>query len=144
MKYHYKSTQRMAGMITAICFLLFVAYSLSLFTRHQPHMLALANFVASGCVTDVTYGTASSVWIAALLGTSLCAIPAVLLLHSFHFPIGMKRCGFLAILCCAGTDDWHSPPVGGCSGKSYSHRSCRGASAILSGCHILQSDVSRG
>lgn len=95
MKYHYKSTQRMAGLITAICFLLLVAYSLSLFIRRQSHMLALANFVASGCVSDVSYGTASSVWIAALLGTSLCAIPAVLLLHSFHFPIGMKGVAFL-------------------------------------------------
>lgn len=95
MKYHYRSTQRMASTITVICFLLFVAYSISLFIGHQSHMVALANFVANGCATDVAHDTASAVWIAALLGTLLCIIPALFLLHALHFPICMKGMAFL-------------------------------------------------
>lgn len=58
-------------------------------------MVALANFVAKGCITDVVYDTVSAVWIAALLGTLLCVIPALFLLHSLHFPICMKGMAFL-------------------------------------------------
>ncbi len=95
MQYHYRSTQRMASIITVICLLLLIAYSISLFVTHQSHIVALANFVASGCDTDLVYDTASAVWIAALLGTSLCLIPALLLLYSLHFPIRMKGVAFL-------------------------------------------------
>lgn len=85
----------MASMITVSCFMLFVAYSISLFIRHQSHIVALANFVANECTTDVVYDTVSAVWMAALLGTLLCAIPALFLLHSLHFPICMKGMAFL-------------------------------------------------
>ena len=85
----------MASIITMLCFLLFVAYSISLFIRHQSYMVALANFIANGGLTDVAYDTPSSVWIAALLGTALSIIPALFLLHSFHFPICMKGMAFI-------------------------------------------------
>ncbi len=85
----------MASIITVICLLLLIAYSISLFVRHQSHIVALANFIASGCDTDVVYDAASSVWIVALLGTSLCIIPALLLLRALHFPIRMKGVAFL-------------------------------------------------
>ncbi len=58
-------------------------------------MVALANFVANGCTTDVVYDTASAIWTAALLSTLLCVIPALFLLHSLHFPICMKGIAFL-------------------------------------------------
>lgn len=85
----------MASTITVICFLLFVAYSMSLFVRHQPHMVALAHFVANGCIADVAQEAASNVWKAALLGTLLGIIPALFLLHALHFPIRMKGMAFL-------------------------------------------------
>ncbi len=94
-RYHYKTTQRMATTITVCCLLLFMAYSLSLFVRHQSHIVMLSNFIGNNCNTSVDYDSASAVWIAALLGTSLCLIPALLLLYSRHFPIRMKGLAFL-------------------------------------------------
>ncbi len=95
MKYHYRSTQRIATAITVICLMLFVAYSIYLFVGHQSRIVELANFIANGCTTDMPYDTESSVWIASLLGTALCIIPALLLLRSLHFPIYMKALAFL-------------------------------------------------
>lgn len=63
--------------------------------RHQYYIVALANFVANGYATDVIYDMPSAVWTAALLGTLLSVIPALLLLHAFHFPIYMKGMAFL-------------------------------------------------
>ncbi len=94
-KYHYRSTQHKATAITVICLLLFVAYSILLFIDHQSYTVALANYIASGCATNVVYDTRSAVWIATLLGTSLSLIPALLLLYSLHFPIRMKSLAFI-------------------------------------------------
>ena len=85
----------MASAITVICLLLFIAYSLSPFIRHQSCIVALANFVANGGATDVSYDIPSVVWTAALLGTLLSVIPSLLLLHTFHFPIYMKGMALL-------------------------------------------------
>lgn len=96
MKYHYQSTQRMASIITMICFMLFVSYSMFLFKGCQSDILALANFVAKGTGTDAsTYGTEFASWTATWLGTLLCSIPALFLLYSLHFPIYMKGVAFL-------------------------------------------------
>lgn len=96
MKYHYQSTQRMASMITMVCFMLFVSYSIFLFKGCQSEILALANFVAKGGDTNVAnYGTEFASWTATWLGTLLCSIPALLLLYSLHFPICMKGMAFL-------------------------------------------------
>lgn len=95
MKYHYKSTQHMASFLSIACFVLFVAYSISMYLCHQSTIVPLTYYIQSGCPSmSITY-TASESWVSALLGTLLCIIPAIVFLRCLHFPLRLKALAFL-------------------------------------------------
>lgn len=93
MRYHYKTTQYKANFLTIVCYVLFVSYSLLLYIRYQYGIVTLSNFIeseqANSTISD------STIWVSALLGTLLSAIPATVLLHIFHFPLRLKAIAFL-------------------------------------------------
>lgn len=93
MKYHYKSTQHKATFLTIVCFVLFVAYSVFMYLKHQSGIVALTYFIESDL--EVSLVSYSAAWISALLGTFLCIIPAMVLLGWFHFPLRLKAVAFL-------------------------------------------------
>lgn len=84
LRYYYHSTQRIASFLTVACVLCFVAYSLYMYIIVQRDIVVLAHHVTSGGET------LESIIISSILGTLLSALPAVLLLHFFSFPIRLK------------------------------------------------------
>lgn len=93
MKYHYNTTQRKATFLTIVCFVLFVAYSVFMYLKHQSGIVALTYFIESDL--EVSLASYSAAWISALLGTFLCIIPAMVMLGWFHFPLRLKAVAFL-------------------------------------------------
>ncbi len=93
MKYHYRSTQKMAGFLSIACTLLFGLYAILFYLNHQSGILALGYYVESELVSSNPGMTA--IWISASLGTLLCIIPAMILLHWLHFPLRFKALAFL-------------------------------------------------
>ena len=92
-QYHYKTTKYKANFLTVVCFILFVLYSLMLYLKHQYGIVALTYFIESELTTSTILS--STTRISALLGTLLCVIPAIVLLHTLHFPLRFKALAFL-------------------------------------------------
>lgn len=84
LKYYYHSTQRTASFLTVACVLCFVVYSLYIILGEQRDIVALTHYITSGG------DTLDSIFISALLSTLLAALPSVLLLSFFTFPIRLK------------------------------------------------------
>lgn len=95
MKYHYKSTQLMSSFLSIACFVLFVAYSISMYLDHQSTIVPLSYYIQSGSPSISTPYTAYESLVSALLGTLLCIIPAAVLLRCLHFPLRLKALAFL-------------------------------------------------
>lgn len=93
MKYHYKTTQHKASLLSVACFVLFVAYSAFMYLLHQPGIVVLTYFIESGMASSSLSN--STAWISAVLGTFLCSIPAMVLLSCFHFPLRLKALAFI-------------------------------------------------
>lgn len=93
MKYHYKSTQYKASIISITCFVLFVAYSAYMYIVHQPGIVVLTYYIESGMESSSL--STSTAWISAALGTFLCSIPAIVLLSWLHFPLRLKALAFI-------------------------------------------------
>ena len=84
LKYYYHSTQQTASFLTVACVLCFVVYSLYMYLTGQRDIVALAHYITSG--GDML----DSIVFSAILATVLAALPSVLLLHFFSFPIRLK------------------------------------------------------
>jgi len=119
LKYYYHSTQRTASFLTVACVLCFVVYSLYIYMGEQRDIVALAHYITSGG------DTLDSIFISALLGTLLAALPSVLLLRFFPFPIRLKAVATLPSFVILGIltgarmqsiqdSDIHLPVFSGC------------------------------
>lgn len=93
MKYHYKSTQYIANFLSLVCLVVFVCYSILLYLNHQSGILELTYYIESNLTSSSSSSTAT--WIAAILGTSLSVIPALILLLTLHFPLRLKALAFI-------------------------------------------------
>ena len=69
----------MAGFLSIACALMFVLYAILFYLNHQSGILALSYYVESEVASSAPDITA--IWISASLGTLLCIIPAMILLH---------------------------------------------------------------
>lgn len=83
----------MAGFLSIACALLFVLYAILFYLNHQSGILALSYYVESEVASSAPDITA--IWISTSLGTLLCIIPAMILLHWLHFPLRFKALAFL-------------------------------------------------
>ena len=94
MKYHFKSTQRNASIISIACLLFFVVYSLYFFIGYQSDLVALSRFLESS-EPSTPESLLSHAWWGGLISAILCLVPAILLLRCLHFPLRFKALALL-------------------------------------------------
>lgn len=84
MKYHYKTTQQMAGFLVGACLLLFAVYSMTTFYSYRGDLALLLYYIKSG-----QYDLDTRNFIA-IIGTILSILPALILYRVFDFPLRYK------------------------------------------------------
>lgn len=89
MKYHYKTTQQMAGFLVGACLLLFAVYSMSTFYGYGGDLALLLHYMKSGQYAPDTRS------LVAIIGTILSILPALILYRVFDFPLRYKALALL-------------------------------------------------
>ncbi len=89
MKYHYKTTQQMAGFLVGACLLLFAMYSMSTFYGYRGDLALLLHYIKSGQYDPSTRS------LVAIIGTILSILPALILYRIFEFPLRYKAIALL-------------------------------------------------